>query len=109
MPGISGQRINEMHFGRVIWYNQDKEQGVIAVQEGDVSTRYFLLYSKILSAPVRIRAGHYAKFVSWQPAQRADLMPTAHAVTISETPFGLVEVLSGANVEAQKGGDGVQR
>jgi hypothetical protein len=76
-----------MHFGRIRWYDQGKERGVIEVKEGNISTRYFLLYSKILSAPVQIRAGQYVKFVSWQPAYRPDLLPTAHAVTISETPF----------------------
>jgi hypothetical protein len=92
-----------MHYGRIVWYGKAKEQGVIEAHDGQ---RYFLLHSHIIKAPDEIKSGHFVKFISFDPARKPSLLPTACAVTISEIPLEKIApktlaVISGAD---QKGG-----
>lgn len=73
--------------GMIVWWSVAKSHGVVSVTENGENQRYFLLLSRIVSAPERIRAGQHVKFVSSVSAKRPDLLPVASGVTISEAPF----------------------
>jgi hypothetical protein len=73
--------------GLIVWWSVAKSHGVVSVTENGQNQRYFLLLSRIVSAPEQIRAGQYVKFVSAVPPRRPDLLPLASGVTISESPF----------------------
>jgi hypothetical protein len=86
--------------GTIVWWSAAKSHGVVSVTENGQNQRYFLLLSRIVSAPEQIRAGQHVKFVSAVPANRPDLLPVASGVTISETSF----VDAGVNALASKVG-----
>ena len=97
--------------GRITWWNDQKDYGVILVDKGgEVGERYFLLRSRIVKWPEVITSGMHAKFPDYLNAKRPDLLPVAVRVIVSDTPLaespsvGVVALLSG--VGAQKGGEG---
>ena len=73
--------------GTVVWYNDARSQGLIAVTQNAIVQKYFLLESKIARRPEIIRPGQYAKFEAFAPAPRPGLLPYALAVEISTEPF----------------------
>lgn len=86
--------------GTIVWWSVAKSHGVVSVTENGQNQRYFLLLSRIVSAPEQIRAGQYVKFVTAVTAKRPDLLPVASGVTISEAPF----VDAGVDALASKAG-----
>jgi hypothetical protein len=85
--------------GTVVWWSNRNSQGVASVTENGVNTRYFLLQSRILSAPDDIRPGDHVKFESFLKPKGTGLLPLAIGVIISRTPF----VDAGANALAKAG------
>lgn len=92
-----------MYYGELVWWNPAKATGIIEVIEDGTAVRFFLLGSKLSSAPLTIVKGQFVKFVTSRPAHRPDLLPTAVGVVISEQPFPerrltekALSVLSGA-------------
>src|SRR2546427_3517773 len=47
--------------GTIVWWSVAKFHGVVSVTEYGQNQRYFLLLSRIVSAPEQIRAGQYVK------------------------------------------------
>jgi hypothetical protein len=70
--------------GTIVWWSVAKSHGVVSVTVNGENQRYFLLLSRIVSAPEQIRAGQNVKFVTAIPAKRPDLLPVASGVIISE-------------------------
>jgi hypothetical protein len=73
--------------GRVIWWSPSKFHGVISATQDGKNQRFFLLMSRIISAPEVIKAGQYVKFTSSGQAPRQDLLPLSLNVIISDEPF----------------------
>jgi len=73
--------------GRIIWWSPSKFHGVISATQDGKNQRFFLLMSRITSAPEIIRAGQFVKFTSSGQAPRLDLLPLAMNVVISDQPF----------------------
>lgn len=74
--------------GRIIWWSPAKTQGILsATEKNGENRRYFILLSRIISAPEQIEAGDYAKFTDFLKPKRPDLLPIAVNVTISKSPF----------------------
>jgi hypothetical protein len=74
--------------GRIIWWSSAKTKGILsATDENGENRRYFILLSRILSAPEVIEAGDHAKFTHYLSPKRPDLLPVAVNVVISKTPF----------------------
>ncbi len=69
--------------GKVVWWSNKNSQGVASVAE----TRYFLLQSRILSAPDEIRPGDYVRFDEFLMPKGPGLLPLAIGVIISRKPF----------------------
>lgn len=67
-----------MYQGPIVWWNQAKGQGTAAV--GNI--RYFILASRIISAPDDIRAGDYVEFKDFLKPKRPDLLPVAIGVVV---------------------------
>lgn len=76
-----------MFQGIVLWWSHLKNQGIASVTENGQNRRYFLLLSRITSAPDEILPGYYVKFDSSLIPRRPGLLPVAVNVTISKTPF----------------------
>jgi len=74
--------------GRVVWFSEERTQGLVTVknERGEVQS-YFLLLSKIVKRPEKIRAGQYVKFHKIIPAARQGLLPLILEAIISEHPF----------------------
>jgi hypothetical protein len=72
--------------GTIVWWSDQKTQGLITVtnERGEVQ-KFFLLSSQIVQRPERITAGYYAKFRDAIRARRPDLLPLAVGVVVSET------------------------
>jgi cold shock CspA family protein len=73
--------------GVVIWWSPSKSHGVISATEDGKNQRYFLLMSRIKSAPKVIKAGQFVKFTSSGQVPRQDLLPLASNVIISDERF----------------------
>jgi len=74
--------------GTIVWWSPAKQHGAVSVIGPDgTSTRYFLLQSRILSAPQVIKAGQFVKFASSLTPSNKTLLPVALGVVISETAF----------------------
>ena len=68
-----------MYQGTIVWWNQTQGQGTAAVE----STRYFILASRIISAPDEIRAGDHVEFKDFLKPKRPDLLPVAVGIVVS--------------------------
>jgi hypothetical protein len=88
-----------MYQGTIAWWSHKNGQGVASVTENGVNTRYFILLSRVLSAPDEIRPGYYVQFTQFLSQKRPDLLPLAVGVKVSRTPF----VDAGANALAKAG------
>ena len=86
--------------GTVAWWSNKNSQGVASVTENGINTRFFLLQSRILSAPDDIRPGDHVKFDSFLQPKGPGLLPLAIGVVISRKPF----VDAGADALASKAG-----
>jgi hypothetical protein len=73
--------------GTIIWWSQAKSHGVISVTQNGQNQRFFLLLSRIASAPGEIRAGQFANFTATCKPAREGLLPLALGVAISDKPF----------------------
>jgi hypothetical protein len=76
-----------MYQGKIAWWSNKNAQGVASITENGVNTRYFILLSRVLSAPDDIRPGDYVQFLEFLNPKRPDLLPLAVSVSISRTPF----------------------
>ncbi len=76
-----------MYQGKIAWWSTKNAQGVASITENGINKRYFILLSRVLSAPDDIRPGDYVQFTGFLSQKRPDLLPLAVGVVISRTPF----------------------
>ena len=76
-----------MYQGTIAWWSNKNAQGVASITENQVNRRFFILLSRVMSAPDVIRPGDYVKFEDYLQPKRPDLLPLAVSVSISRTPF----------------------
>lgn len=72
----------------MLWWSDHRGQGIAGVREanGDVH-RYFILQSRIVSAPERIEAGDRVEFRDFLNPKRPDLLPLAVGCVITKNPI----------------------
>lgn len=71
--------------GRITWWNEQKTQGIILVDNGtDVGERYFLLLSKVVKGPAKISTGMYVKFPDYLKARRPGPVPLVYWKIVSK-------------------------
>jgi len=85
-----------MYQGKIAWWSNKNAQGVASITENGINARYFILLSRVLSAPDDIRPGDYVQFTEFLSQKRPDLLPLAVGVSISRKPF----IDAGANALA---------
>jgi hypothetical protein len=73
--------------GTIVWYSPKKTQGIVSVTENGIVQKFFLLHSRVVRSPEKIRIGQFARFVAVAPPPKPGLLPVALAVEISDTPF----------------------
>jgi hypothetical protein len=86
--------------GTILWWQADRTQGVIqVVDEHGIVFKFFLLGSRIIQRPEKIRSGHFVKFSDALQPKRQDLLPIAVNVVVSEHPF--TDQASASSVEVR--------
>jgi len=82
-----------MYRGTLIWWSPATGQGTAVVE----NIHYFILASRIISAPDEIRVGDYVEFKDYLKPRRENLLPLAVGIVISR------KLDAGANALAKAG------
>jgi hypothetical protein len=70
--------------GRIVWWNAKRTCGLVSVSENGESRNYWLLLSRIRTAPEKIESGDIAIFTDSLPPLRPDLLPIAVGVVVQK-------------------------